>query len=142
MLRIRLFLTCKFAVKLPYSIMFGSQDCLFRAQGAAIGFESALTLAILLSKATQSTQIPNLLQLYHSIREPRVAQVVRASKKTGEIWTMPDGPLQTERDRQFRTEIPPSIGYPNPLEDPFLQSWLWGFDVKKAAEAAWRMYSS
>lgn len=113
-----------------------------RGQGAAIGFESASVLAILLSKATRSTEIPDLLQLYYSICQPRAAQVVRASKKTGDIWTMPDGPLQMERDRQFLTENPPSIGYPNPMEDPFFQSWLWGFGARKAAEESWAMYDN
>ncbi|MCJ1263255.1 hypothetical protein MMC22_003125 [Lobaria immixta] len=112
----------------------------YLAQGAAIGFESALVLAILLSKATHSTQIPKLLQQYYILCQPRAAQVVQASKKMGDIWSMPDGALQTERDRQFLTEIPPSIGYPNPLEDPFFQNWLWGFDVKKAAEEVSAMY--
>lgn len=114
----------------------------YLAQGAAIGFESALVLATLLSKATRSTQILDLLQLYYSVCQPRAAQVIRASKKTGDIWTMPDGPLQAERDRLFLTEMPPSTGYPNPLEDPFFQSWLWGFSAQKAAEEAWAMHLS
>ena len=51
----------------------------------------------------------------------------------GEIWHMPNGALQIERDRQLLDEIP-SAGYPNMLADPFFQVWLWGFNAKESAK--------
>lgn len=52
---------------------------------------------------------------------------------------MADGPLKDERDRQFLYETP-TVGYPNPLADPFFQEWLWGFDATKTANSAWEAY--
>lgn len=50
---------------------------------------------------------------------------------------MASGPLQEERDRVLREELP-SAGWPNMLGDPFFQGWLWGFDAREEAERAWR----
>ena len=105
-----------------------------------MGFESASVLANLLSKAKAVAQIPALLKLYSSMRQSRTSHVIRASKKLGVAWTLPNGPLQAERDRVLREERPPCVGYPHVLEDPFFQPWLWGFDAKKAAEEAWATY--
>ena len=107
-----------------------------------MGFESASVLCNLLAKAEKATQIPDLLRLYDIARQPRTAQVISASRKTASLWQMPDGPLQVERDRQFREDIPPSAGYPNPVEDPFFQEWLFGFNARECADREWDMYRS
>ena len=80
-----------------------------------------------------------MLHLYAAIRQPRTSHVIRASRKMGDTYEMPNGPLQVERDRQYGEDVP-SVGYPNMLRDPFFQLWLWGFDARKDAEDAWGRY--
>ncbi|KAI3317805.1 FAD binding domain-containing protein [Xylariaceae sp. AK1471] len=108
----------------------------YLGQGAAAGIESVATLAHLMGKAQNPQQIRDTLGIYQSLRKERTGHVIRATLKTGELWQMPDGPLKDERDRQFLHETP-TVGYPNPLADPFFQEWLWGFDATKTANAAW-----
>ena len=106
------------------------------AQGAAMCFESASALSKLFAKAEQPSQVPDLLSFYISIRQPRTSHVRRASKKMEDIWHMPKGRLQMERDRHLMNEVP-TAGYPNMLGDPFFQAWLWGFDAKEEVGKLW-----
>ncbi|KAI1355942.1 FAD binding domain-containing protein [Xylaria sp. FL0043] len=108
----------------------------YLGQGAAAGIESVSTLAQLLGLAKNQYQVRRGLGIYQHLRKERTGHVIRATLKTGEIWQMPDGPLKEERDRQFLHETP-TVGYPNPLADPFFQEWLWGFDATKTANEAW-----
>ncbi|KAI9683796.1 MAG: hypothetical protein M1822_005986 [Bathelium mastoideum] len=108
--------------------------------GAALGFESASVLGYLLSQATSEADILPTLHLYESRRKPRTDLASRVTQKMGQVWLLPDGPLQAERDRLFRTENPPLAGYPNALEDPFFQEWLYVFDGKSQAEEEWKKY--
>lgn len=108
----------------------------YLGQGAAAGIESVSTLAQLLGKAQNGDDVQTSLGIYQRLRKERTGHVIRATLKTGEIWQMADGPLKDERDRQFLHEIP-TVGYPNPLADPFFQEWLWGFDATKTANEAW-----
>ncbi|KAJ3579101.1 hypothetical protein NPX13_g1464 [Xylaria arbuscula] len=111
----------------------------YLGQGAAAGIESVSTLAQLLGKATNQDQVRESLGIYQRLRKERTGHVIRATLKTGEIWQMADGPLKDERDRCFLQETP-TVGYPNPLADPFFQEWLWGFDATKTANEAWEAY--
>ncbi|RYP43244.1 hypothetical protein DL768_010013 [Monosporascus sp. mg162] len=121
-----------------------------RAQGAAAGIESVSVLAHLLGKAVAEEEdddgqrrvaVGDVLDIYQRLRKERTAHVIRATLKTGRLWQMPDGPLKDERDRELlRDSGNPSVGYPNPLADPFFQRWLWGFDAPEAAERAWAAY--
>lgn len=94
-----------------------------------MGFESAAVLSHLLTEARTASDIPHLLRVYDSVRRPRTTLVIRASKRTGEVWQLPDGSLQVDRDRQFLEDVPPGVGYPNMLDDPVFQQWLFGFDA-------------
>ncbi|KAI1313194.1 FAD binding domain-containing protein [Xylaria venustula] len=111
----------------------------YLGQGAAAGIESVSTLAQLLGKAKDQEQVRRGLGIYQRLRKERTGHVIRATLRTGEIWQMADGPLKEERDRQFLHEIP-TVGYPNPLADPFFQEWLWGFDATKTANQAWEAH--
>ncbi|KAF2969156.1 hypothetical protein GQX73_g4416 [Xylaria multiplex] len=108
----------------------------YLGQGAAAGIESVSTLAQLLGKARNQDQVHEGLGIYQRLRKERTGHVIRATLRTGEIWQMADGPLQEDRDRRFLHETP-TVGYPNPLADPFFQEWLWGFDATKTANDAW-----
>ncbi|RYP79242.1 hypothetical protein DL769_003065 [Monosporascus sp. CRB-8-3] len=122
-----------------------------RGQGAATGIESVSVLAHLLGKAVaeyddgddgrRRVMVGDALDIYQRLRKERTAHVTRATLKTGRLWQMPDGPLKDERDRELLRETGnPSVGYPNPLADPFFQRWLWGFDAPEAADRAWAAY--
>ena len=101
--------------------------------------ESASVLSHLLSRATSAAQIPSLLHLYNTTRLDRTTQVIRESKKMGDIWNMFSGPLQEERDRVLLHEHP-GAGFPNMLGDPYFQPWLWGYKPKEEAENAWQKW--
>ncbi|KAI6778751.1 3-hydroxybenzoate 6-hydroxylase [Emericellopsis cladophorae] len=106
-----------------------------RAQGAAMGLESASILAHVLNNAKGHAQTGAALRVYEVLRKERSARIIRASLKNGRLWQLPNGPLQRERDRELRNDTP-SAGFPNLLADPFFQEWLWGFDATKAMDEA------
>ncbi|KAI0403714.1 FAD binding domain-containing protein [Xylaria palmicola] len=108
----------------------------YLGQGAAAGIESVATLAQLLGKARTQEQVHEGLGIYERLRKERTGHLIRATLRTGQLWQMADGLLQEERDRRFLFETP-TVGYPNPLADPFFQEWLWGFDATRTANEAW-----
>ncbi|RYP69502.1 hypothetical protein DL770_008232 [Monosporascus sp. CRB-9-2] len=123
----------------------------YLGQGAAAGIESVSVLAHLLGKAVAEDDddddgrrrvvVGDVLEVYQRLRKERTAHVIRATLKTGRLWQMPDGPVKDERDRELLRETGnPSVGYPNPLADPFFQRWLWGFDAPEAVDRAWAAY--
>ncbi|RYO73976.1 hypothetical protein DL766_006229 [Monosporascus sp. MC13-8B] len=121
-------------------------------QGAAAGIESVSVLAHLLGKAVAEDddddddrweRVGDALDIYQRLRKDRTTHVIRATLKTGRLWQMPDGLLKDKRDRELLRETGNhSVGYPNPLADPFFQRWLWGFDAPEAAEAADRAWAA
>ncbi len=108
--------------------------------GAALGFESATVLGKILAQARQQADIPAMLRLYESLRRPRTDLVRGVTQKMAREWMLPDGPLQVDRDDIFVHEGTPLQGYPNALQDPFSQRWLYSFDGEKEALEAWRLY--
>ncbi|KAH9983717.1 FAD binding domain-containing protein [Xylariaceae sp. FL0662B] len=111
----------------------------YLGQGAAAGIESIAVLAHLLGRVVNRQQVKDCLNIYQLVRKERTAHIIRATLKTGRLWQLPDGPLKDERNRELLNDIP-TVGYPNPLADPFFQNWLWGFDAQKAADNAWAAY--
>ena len=114
----------------------------YRAQGAAMGLESACALSRLLSKATRLADIHSILELYENVRRPRTDQVIQATLNTGDMWMMPNGPDQIQRDHRFGSEKPPLPGFPNPYLDPGFRPWLWEYDALRAADEAWNTSNS
>ena len=55
------------------------------------------------------------------------------------INSMPDGPLQQERDRQLLHHAP-FEGYPNPWADPVAQKFMFGYDAYREGEDAGNIY--
>lgn len=85
-----------------------------RAQGAAIAVEDGAVLGSLFAHVTHPSLIPDILIIYEQIRKSRATRVVRGSTKQRDIFHMPDGPKQRERDRQL-VEFAGHLfeGYPN-----------------------------
>ncbi|KAL8803029.1 MAG: hypothetical protein Q9223_006067 [Gallowayella weberi] len=108
--------------------------------GAALGFESATVLGQLLEQSRSRSEMLERLQVYESIRRPRTGLVGGVTQKMGAEWMLHDGPQQVKRDETFLQENPPLQGYPNALQDPFFQTWLYSFDGRREADEGWRIY--
>ena len=111
-------------------------DVIVRAQGAAQAFEDAAVLGSLFSYVKNSEQIPNLITQFHQIRMSRSMEVLRKSAAMREVFGMPDGITQQERDAQIAMD--PHEGCPIALADPVFQKWLWGYNAIEDANQSKR----
>lgn len=101
-----------FPINLPYDSCPLILVC--RAQGAAIAVEDGAALGTLFAHATHPSLVPDILTIYEQIRKHRTTRVVRGSTKQRDIFHMPDGSRQRERDRQLLTYADNLFeGYPN-----------------------------
>lgn len=110
----------------------------YLAQGAAIATEDGASLAECLSRATEAEAIPKALAIFHNIRKPRCETIQALSRTNGDIWHLPDGPEQNQRDQfmtgmtgKTRSESGTSAQKPNRWSDNQLQPWPFGYDVIK-----------
>ena len=110
-----------------------------RAQGAAQAVEDGAVLGALFSKITHKSQLADLLLIYETLRKSRTTRVVKGSTDARDIFHMPDGDRQRERDRQL-TQHEPFEGYPNRWADPVFQKFLFGYDAYKEVDQAWERY--
>lgn len=106
-------------------------DVILRAQGAAQAFEDAAVLGSLFSHVKDREQIPGLLTKFQQIRMSRSMKVLRRSAAMREVFGMPDGIAQHERDAQIAMD--PHEGCPIALADPVFQKWLWGYNAVEDA---------
>ena len=111
----------------------------YSGQGASMALEDAAVLGSLFSKIVHRSQLPDLLTIFETMRKPRTTTVVKATVATGLAEKYPDGPLQRERDRQFREEKS-FEGFPMRLGDPTFLKFLYGYDAFHEAEKAWATY--
>ena len=102
-----------------------------------MALESGYVISCLLSKVTSLSQLPFILRLYASIRQPRTRRAKQRSHEMRDTCQLPDGPAQRERDRVFKEEKP-GPGFPNPWADPEFQQWMWGFDARAETESIWQ----
>ncbi|KAE8381895.1 hypothetical protein BDV26DRAFT_278498 [Aspergillus bertholletiae] len=113
----------------------------YLAQGAALAFEDAATLSVLFGAMQDKSQIPDILTIFESIRKPRAMEMHRRVGMARDIWSMPDGAQQRERDRQLR-EHEPYDGYPNVLADPTLMEFMFAYNAFEAAREAWQKFAT
>lgn len=73
------------------------------------------------------------------MRKPRTTSVIKRSDARRDVFQLPDGPAQEERDRQLLQEKP-FDGYPACIDDSEFQSWLLSYDIKLEVEKAWEEY--
>lgn len=104
-----------------------------------MAIEDGLTLASCLSRAKTTSEIPQYLRFYQTIREPRCKLVQDYGSIQAKRATLPDGPEQEERDKRFREhnaftaqktwdgvhvdQVPESINSPDWMP------WLLGHDA-------------
>ncbi|MGH3376694.1 MAG: FAD-dependent monooxygenase [Actinoallomurus sp.] len=89
----------------------------YQAQGAAQALEDALALGKTLQSATPET-VAEALGVYEAERSVRASRVQRASRKNREIFHLPDGPQQHQRDAELRHGGADYESY----------AWLWSGD--------------
>ena len=89
----------------------------------------------LFSLVKNKSQISEALDLYIRLRLERSMIVKKRSQDMREMFGMPDGPEQQERDRKL--SLGRHIGAPFALDDPGFQSWLWGHDAVLEARELW-----
>ena len=111
----------------------------YLAQGAAQAVEDGAVLGALFERIEHRSQLPDLLTMFEQLRKSRTTQVVKGSSALRDIFHMPDGDRQRERDRQL-LEDEPFEGYPNRWADPVFQSWLFGYDALGEVDTAWKRY--
>jgi salicylate hydroxylase len=104
-----------------------------------MAIEDAVTLAECLERARSTAEIPQYLSAYQRIREPRCKMVQEFGSTQAKRATLPDGPVQQERDSRFKAhnafaaqktwdgvhvdEVPDSINSPDWMP------WLCGHDA-------------
>ncbi|KUL87390.1 hypothetical protein ZTR_04736 [Talaromyces verruculosus] len=104
----------------------------YLAQGAAMVFESAYMLTMMLSHHPPTESLPSLVAAFVRSRQLRTMETRQRSKYMRDQCQLMDGPEQEERDR-ILSEDEPSEGFPNPWADPVYQNVLWGFDAHQGA---------
>lgn len=98
----------------------------YLAQGAAQALEDGATLAEELDKINSVSEINKALLCYQKKRMNR-AQIIQAgARKNGDIWHLPDGDEQIERDALMRARDGHN---PNQWSDREFQQWLFGWNA-------------
>lgn len=116
----------------------------YLAQGASMAIEDGAALAECLSRVRATGDIPHYLKAFETFRKPRCERIQLCSRLNGQVWHLPDGPEQAERDKAFaRDDFAEDIDNgaltgenPNLWSDRGFQPWLFGHDVFKAANEA------
>ena len=110
------------------------------AQGAAQAVEDGAALGALFENLENMDQLPHLMRVFEKARKPRTTRITNESDAMRSIFNLPDGDLQSKRDRQLMT-MEPFVGYPNRWADPDFQPWLLGYDVVADVLSEWQIHS-
>lgn len=116
----------------------------FLAQGASMSIEDGPALAECLSRVKEIQDIPKYLAVFENLRKPRCEKMQLCSRLNGQMWHLPDGPQQEERDKVFaRDDFAEDVDAEiesvqqgenvNPWSDRDFQPWLFGYDVVQEA---------
>jgi salicylate hydroxylase len=100
----------------------------YLAQGAAQAIEDGACIAALLDECTSAADIPAVMNKYQKRRKRRVETIQRGAQANGQIWHMPDGEEQQERDAYMKTS-PLDKKHPNQWSDPVFQKWMFGWNA-------------
>lgn len=121
----------------------------YRAQGAAMATEDAITLGVLFSHITDRTQIGPLLHAYQRLRHARATTCQLDSRMNQRNYHLEDGPEQEARDAAMREVMSielldtPSSGEPaqatcaNLWADKDKSKLQFSYDAEAVAEEWW-----
>ncbi|KAG5418672.1 hypothetical protein I9W82_004200 [Candida metapsilosis] len=98
----------------------------YLAQGAAQAIEDGVTLAEELQHCASTDDIPRALQKYQKKRKRRAEEIQAGARKNGDIWHLPDGDEQEERDALMKAKDGHS---PDKWADKEFQRWLFGWNA-------------
>lgn len=105
------------------------------AQGASQSIEDGAFLGYLFPGDATVEDIEPRLKQFCDRRQARTLRVRAKAREVGAVFQMADGAEQEARDERMRQgEL--TDNFPNPFADPYLQSWLYTYDVKTDAEEA------
>lgn len=96
----------------------------FEAQGAAQAIEDAYVLAEGLG-SVRGDKVTAALRRYEDLRIERATEVQQASSRAAEVFYLPDGVAQRERDADYLTVQQRQPGG--------RRRWIWEYDVRKVA---------
>ena len=77
----------------------------YLASGAATAIEDGAVLGECIDRCFSASDLPKALKAFEKIRKTRCERVVKGSRANGDIWHLPDGEQQQERDRSMRLEM-------------------------------------
>lgn len=133
----------------------------YLAAGAAMAVEDGAVLAECLDRCRDVSDLPRAARAYEKLRKRRCETVIKGSHANGDLWHLPDGDDQIERDVSMsnngdqRPQNGEKSGNPNQWSDPCksslfswplaitnpfadrskpaFQRWLWGHDAFEEA---------
>lgn len=98
----------------------------YLAQGAAQAIEDGATLAEELENCVSTDDIPRAMQQYQKKRKRRAETIQAGARKNGDIWHLPDGDEQEERDTLMKARDGHN---PDQWSDREFQQWLFGWNA-------------
>lgn len=75
------------------------------AQGAALSIEDGAALAEFLDRVTGLPDIPPVLRAFQDLRKPRCETISNAALSLVDLWHLPDGPEQEQRDLKMKQQM-------------------------------------
>ena len=106
----------------------------YLAQGAAVSIEDGSVLAECVDRAHNVSDLPALLLAFQAMRKPRCEMISRGALANGDIWHMPDGPEQEQRDRDMQQKMDGASKAnenPNKWNEKAFVDWLFGYNTEK-----------
>ena len=113
------------------------------AQGAATSMEDGAFLALTLARVVQGKlDLAQAIEIYEKTRMPLAYNKQQVSFINGQLWMLPDGPLQRARDKAMQPELRGEqlVRSPNLYSDPFTALTIFDYDTEQDAEIAIKAY--
>lgn len=111
----------------------------YLASGASQALEDAAVLASLLARIESKDQIHDVLKVTENLRKWRSTQIVQGSTGCRDIFHLPDGPAQIQRDLDM---LEPGLGCPNRWADKKFRDFLFDYDAFAEGERGWNEYKA
>jgi salicylate hydroxylase len=113
----------------------------YSGMGAAQCIEDSACLSKRIDRAHSMDDLPQMLRAFETIRRPRVEYIVKRSSNNSQLWHLPDGEQQRERDAimaQMSNIVLPTkdvwngknVDDPPPEKfGPQVNAYAYGFDI-------------
>ena len=106
--------------------------------------EDAAALAACLKRITSKDMLSKAIDIFESVRIPRVKFVHEASILHDITLHLPDGPEQRARDAAMEKEVAGRHFHesPNQWSDPTMQSWVYAYSPEEHVREVWKTISA